>query len=101
MTSKKMTKEEILLFLQEHKEELHEKYSLIKIGLFGSYAKGCSTDKSDIDIYAEFEEKKFKNIAGTWTFLEKNLEKKVDLFYPHKNMRKALKDSIEKETIYG
>ena len=101
MGNKQLTKEDILCFLREHKEELREKYGLTKIGLFGSYANGCSTDKSDIDVYAEFEERKFKYIAGTWTFLEKNLEKKVDLFYPHKNMRKALKDTIEKETIYG
>ena len=96
-----MTKSDIIHFLQMHKNELYEKYGLIKIGLFGSYAQGCFNDESDIDIYAEFKEKKFKYIAGTWNYLEKNLEKKVDLFYPHKNMRKSLKESIEKEIIYG
>ena len=101
MKGEKMTKTEILHFLREHKEELHERYGLTKIGLYGSYANDTSTEMSDIDIYAEFEEKKFRYIAGAWTYLEKNLDKKVDLFYPHKNMRKALKDSIEKEIIYG
>ena len=96
-----MTKSEILRFLRAHKEELYEKYGLIKIGLFGSYAQDCFTDESDIDLYAEFKEKKFRYIAGVWNYLEENLEKKVDLFYPHKNMRKSLKDSIEKEIIYG
>ena len=96
-----MTKIEILRFLSDHKEELYERYGLIKIGLYGSYANDTATEMSDIDLYAEFEEKKFRHIAGAWTYLEKNLEKKVDLFYPHKNMRKALKDSIEKEIIYG
>jgi hypothetical protein len=96
-----MTKADILHFLSEHKEELHQRYGLTKIGLYGSYANGTSTEMSDIDIYAEFEEKKFKYIAGAWNYLEQNLEKKVDLFYPHKNMRKALRDSIEDEIIYG
>ena len=85
-----MTKSEIIHFLRLHKEEMYEKYGLIKVGLFGSYAQGCSTEESDIDLYAEFKEKKFKHIAGAWNYLEKNLGKKVDLFYPHKNMRKAL-----------
>jgi len=96
-----MTKSDIIQFLQTHKKELNEKYGLVKIGLFGSYAKDCFSDESDIDIYVEFKEKKFRYIAGAWNYLEENLGKKVDLFYPHKNMRQALKDSIEKEIIYG
>ncbi|MCD6532597.1 MAG: nucleotidyltransferase domain-containing protein [Deltaproteobacteria bacterium] len=96
-----MTKSDIIQFLRMHKEELYEKYGLIKIGLFGSYAQGCFTNESDIDLYAEFKEKKFRHIAGAWNYLEENLGKKVDLFYPHKNMRQSLKESIEKEIIYG
>ena len=96
-----MTRSEILSFLRTHQEELRERFSLVKIGLFGSYAKGCATEESDIDLYAEFGEKKFKNIAGAWKYLEDSLGKKVDLFYPHKNMRPSLKESIENEVIYG
>jgi predicted nucleotidyltransferase len=96
-----MTKDEILHFLKTHQNELKEKYTLIKIGLFGSYAKDCATENSDIDLYAEFEEKKFRNIAGAWNYLEESLGKKIDLFYPHKNMRASLKESIESEVIYG
>jgi len=96
-----MTKIDIMNFLQSHKEELREKYGLIKIGLFGSYAKDCATEDSDIDLYVEFKEKKFKYIAGAWNYLEEHFGKKVDLYYSHKNKRKALKDSIEQEVIYG
>ncbi|WP_286338035.1 nucleotidyltransferase family protein [Hydrogenimonas cancrithermarum] len=71
------------------------------MGLFGSYAKGCATEESDIDLYAEFENKKFRNIAGAWNYLEEAFGKKVDLFYLHKNMRPSLKENIEKEVIYG
>jgi predicted nucleotidyltransferase len=96
-----MTKHEILHFLTAHQDELREKYTLVKIGLFGSYAKDTATKDSDIDLYAEFEEKKFRNIAGVWNFLEQSLGKKIDLFYPHKDMRPSLRESIEKEVIYG
>jgi len=96
-----MTKYDILNFLTTHKEELKEKYTLVNIGLFGSYAKDTATNDSDIDLYAEFEEKKFKNIAGVWNYLEEGFGKKIDLFYPHKHMRPSLKESIEKEVIYG
>jgi len=96
-----MTKREILHFLKTHQNELKEKYTLVRIGLFGSYAKDSATEESDIDLYAEFEEKKFRNIAGLWNYLETSLGKKIDLFYPHKNMRPSLKESIEKDVIYG
>lgn len=96
-----LTKDIILNFFTEHKDELREKYSLVKIGLFGSYAKGLATPESDIDIYAEFEDKKFKNIAGAWNYFEEAFGTKIDLLYPHKNMRDSLKYNIEQEVIYG
>ncbi len=36
----KMTKENILSYLTQHKQEFKEKYSVEQIGLFGSYARG-------------------------------------------------------------
>ncbi len=96
-----MTKNEILEFLKSHKDELKEKYSVIKIGLFGSYEKDEALDKSDIDIFVEFSDKKFRNIAGTWNYLEEHLGKKIDLLHKHKNMRKSLQEIIEQEVIYG
>jgi predicted nucleotidyltransferase len=96
-----MTKKDILHFLNLHKEKLQERYSVVKIGLFGSYAKDSATKESDIDIYVEFGDKKYRNIAGTWNYLEEHLGVKIDLFYKHKNMRKTLQENIEKEVIYG
>ena len=96
-----MTREEILYFLKEHKQELQSKYTITKIGLFGSYAKNKATEESDIDLYAEFEKKTFRNIAGAWNFLENSLGKKIDLLHPHKNMRPSLKHTIEKTLTYG
>jgi len=96
-----MTKNDIFNFLKTHQDELKEKFTLVKIGLFGSYAKECATEESDIDLYVEFEKKKFRNIAGAWNYFEEAFGKKVDLVYPHKNMRPSLKKHIENEVIYG
>lgn len=96
-----MTKEDILSFLKEHKQELQNKYSITQIGLFGSYARNEATEKSDIDLYAEFEKKSFKNISGAWNFLENSLGKKIDLLHSHKNMRPSLKHTLDKTVTYG
>ena len=41
--------------LKKAKPELEKKYPLKKIGVFGSYARGEETDKSDIDIAVEID----------------------------------------------
>lgn len=49
--------------------------------LFGSYAKGKETEKSDIDIYAEFDqEKPFFELCGILYDLREALHKEVDFF---------------------
>ena len=75
----KMTQEEILQILKEKKEYIQNNYEVEKIGLFGSYAKNTQTQQSDIDIYVEFKNKTFKNIAGLWVYLEDLYHKKIDL----------------------
>jgi uncharacterized protein len=48
-------KDEILSFLRDNKEELFTNYQLIKIGLFGSFARDEETEDSDIDLIVEFQ----------------------------------------------
>ncbi|RPH33242.1 MAG: hypothetical protein EHM93_05865 [Bacteroidales bacterium] len=39
-----------------NKDRFQRKYHLKRIGVFGSFARGEQTEKSDIDILIEFEE---------------------------------------------
>lgn len=48
-----MTKSIILNYLKTKKEELHKKYGIVSLGLYGSYARDEATDNSDIDIFYE------------------------------------------------
>ena len=41
---------EVEKILASHKEELCRKYSIVEIGIFGSFARGDQTEKSDVDI---------------------------------------------------
>ena len=60
-------RDEILSFLREKKNELFSDYQLIKIGLFGSFARDEGTEDSDIDLIVEFE-------PNTENLLEKKSE---------------------------
>ncbi len=75
-----MTKVAILDFLRSHKNEMHEKFGLIKIGLFGSYVRGEEREDSDIDLAVEIEStNKFRSFFGLKAYLEDGLHKKIDL----------------------
>ncbi len=58
-----------------------EKYGVVKIGLFGSYARNANNEKSDIDILVEFklEATTYDNYFDLIEFLESIFQKKVDL----------------------
>jgi len=96
-----MNREKILTFIRNNKNYLKEKYGVVKIGLFGSYANNSANLKSDIDIYVELKENKFKYIAGVWNYLEENLGAKVDLFYSRNKNKSHIQESIKKSVIYG
>ena len=47
------TLESIIQLLGRHKPELQKKYPVLRLGVFGSYARGDATSESDIDIAVE------------------------------------------------
>ena len=95
-----MTSDEIILFLTAHKSELEDRFGVIKIGLFGSYARGDAREDSDIDVAVELDK---ENIAdryfGLLHYLEDNLHKKIDLGI-ESNIKPALRPYIMKEIRY-
>lgn len=76
-----LTGQEILLTLKHTLPEL-KKFGISEIGLFGSYAMGEQTEKSDIDILINFEAGKttLKNYMEVCDVLETVFKgKKVDI----------------------
>lgn len=75
------SKNDILLFLKTHKQEMAQRFGVVSIGLFGSYARDEARDDSDIDIAIEIasDKKSLSNFIGVRRYLESRLGKKVDL----------------------
>lgn len=94
-----MHKEYILDFLKAHKQELENRFSLTKIGLFGSYAKDTATQSSDIDLVIQSTKKDFFLREDLREYLEKNLHVHVDVGYLD-SIRTYYKNKIEKDIIY-
>lgn len=86
--------------LMEHKEELFRKYSVVEIGVFGSFVRGEEKRRSDIDILVEFEKvPDLLEFIALEEYLRKLLKKKVDLVRKEA-VRHELKDRILKEVVY-
>ena len=95
------TRDQILTFLTQNKKLFRDKFHIIRIGLFGSYARGDYYEGSDIDLLAEFEE-------GTENLYELKLQLK-DFFRINlgldadicceKYIKSQIKNSILKEAI--
>ena len=87
----KGTKEKIISILKEHGAK--------KISIFGSYARGEATNKSDLDIIVEFEAPKgLITFVGIENELSEILGIKVDLL-TERSISPYLIDRIKKEAV--
>ncbi len=85
--------------IKKLKKELTNRFFIKSIGLFGSITRDDFTDKSDIDILVDFTRPIGIEFVDLAEFLEKNLNRKVDLV--SKNALKTLfYDAIKDEIQY-
>jgi len=80
---------------------LRNEFGVINIGLFGSYVKGNQRADSDIDLLVELREPRFDWIAGLQMYLEKRLDKKIELVRKSDNVNRRLTQRIANEVIYA
>jgi predicted nucleotidyltransferase len=73
------TLREIQDLLRGEKEYLRRRFGVTRIGVFGSCARGDSTESSDIDILIDVEPSIGWHIVDLQEFLEERLGRKVDL----------------------
>lgn len=99
-----MTKEleKSLEVLRQQKPYLQETYHVKELGVFGSFARGDFTDKSDIDILVEFEDGAkvgFVKFIGLEEHLSEALQRKIDLV-TRDALKPLIKDKILRDTVY-
>jgi len=89
--------DKIRQILEQHKNELRERYGVKEVGVFGSYVRGEQKEESDLDILVTFEPDvkmdliKFVELE---MYLSELLGVKVDLV-----MKSALKPRIGKRIL--
>jgi uncharacterized protein len=92
--------EKIMPKIQDLRSELAEKYSVRRIGLFGSTATGHLNEQSDVDVLVELNEPTFDHYMELQFRLEEALGREVDLARQDA-IKPRLKPIIEKEVRYA
>ncbi|HHT9132371.1 MAG TPA: nucleotidyltransferase family protein [Candidatus Tripitaka californicus] len=98
-----LTKETLLEVLRRELPYLKSAFSVKRIGIFGSFAKGIQKEDSDVDVLIEFEKPIGLNFIELAEYIEKCLGRKVDIVTSGGlqgiRLKQVAKD-IEKSVLY-
>jgi hypothetical protein len=80
---------------------IRSQFGVTRIGIFGSFARGEQTRKSDVDVLVDFAEgyATLKNFVGLADRLEALFNRKVDLI-TMEGIDKYIRQSVESEVIW-
>ncbi len=81
------------------RQELDQKFTVKRIGVFGSYARGNKNSESDVDILVELDKPTFDNYMDLKFKLEEVLRLPVDLVIAD-TVKPRLKKIIADEVVY-
>jgi predicted nucleotidyltransferase len=94
-----INKAEILSALNQHREQLQERFAVKHLALFGSAARDALREGGDVDVLVEFVgPATFSSYMDLKFYLEDLLGRPVDLV-TDKALRHELRPYIEKEMI--
>ncbi len=98
-----LTREGIERILRENHAHMSAEYGVRRIGVFGSYAKGVATERSDVDLVVEFDRPIGFRFVEFVEFLEALFGKPVDVLTPAGIEAIRIDDiarSIEESVVY-
>lgn len=100
MTALTTNQYSILEVLHRFKEIKQVEYGIRRLGVFGSVARDCITDSSDVDVVVELERPDLFVLVGIKQDLEELLARSVDIVHYRDRMNAFLKARIQQEAVY-
>lgn len=95
-----MERERLLDVLKRYKPVLEKNYGVVRLGIFGSAARGEMKNNSDVDIVVEVKNLDPFVLLNVKEELTKLLDCEIDLIRLRKNLNRALRKRIERDVIY-
>jgi predicted nucleotidyltransferase len=93
-------KADILRVIREKRPELTRRFTVRRIGVFGSFARDSASAESDVDILVELAEPTFDHYMDLKFYLEEILNRSVDLVMAD-TVKPRLRRIIGKEVVYA
>ena len=90
---------DVLRIIRGIQSELADRFTVRRIGVFGSFAKGDQGPESDVDIVVELAEPTFDHYMDLKFRLEEVLKRPVDLVMAD-TVKPRIKPIIEREIVY-
>jgi uncharacterized protein len=96
-----LSTDEIITYLRQNMPLLNERFGVIRLGIFGSFARGEQSVTSDIDMVVEMDKdrKNIHSFLKLKRFLEEEMSIEIDLGFEH-SLRPAIKEKVIKQIIY-
>lgn len=91
---------QLLGLLAGRRPELARRFSVLRIGVFGSFARGEQTSASDVDIIVDLAEPTFDHYMDLKFFLEDLLGRPVDLVISD-TLKPRLRPLVEQQVLYA
>lgn len=92
-------RDEVLETLRTRKQLLVERFGVVSLALFGSFARGQATETSDLDILVRFDgPATSRAYFGVQFYLEDLLGRPVDLV-TEKALRAEIRSQVEREAV--
>jgi len=89
---------EIIGRIRAHGDELHERFGVTRIDVFGSFARGEQTPDSDVDLIVEVEMPTLETVFGSEERLTEILGRKVDAG-SFGSLRPRVQPYVERERV--
>ena len=91
---------DIIRIIREKQSELARRFSVRRIGVFGSFVRGSAGPESDVDILVDLAEPTFDHYMDLKFYLEEALNRSVDLEMVE-TLKPRLRPIIQKEVVYA
>ena len=95
-----MDKNTALQTLRQFQQEFGSRYGILTLGLFGSTARDCATEESDVDVVISLKEPNLFTLSRIRIDLEERLHRHVDIVSYRERMNPFLKERIQQEACY-
>lgn len=92
---------EIINILRSYKEKMSSQYGILRLGVFGSVARGEQTKNSDLDVFVELQTPNPYILGDIKEDLEQMTGYKVDLIRLRNNLNELLLQNIERDGIFA